>query len=120
MSFPAQGYIPTTVPIPVLRDQVTNLSRTANQNWFASDIVPTVASENSSIIEITFCFEKRIKMEVSLDGGTTFCTLNNNLSIEAQTINTYQIPVLAGDLINFRCNLAGIIRYARVTEIGGN
>ncbi len=119
MSFPAQGYIPTTTPVPVLRDQVTALSRTANQNWFASDIVPTVASENSSIIEITFCFEKRIKMEVTLD-GTTFCALNNNLPIEAQTINTYQIPVLNGDLVNFRVNLAGIIRFARVTEIGGN
>jgi len=120
MSFPSQGYIPTTVPVPVLRDQVTNLARTANQEWFASDIVPTVASENSSIIEITFCFEKRVKVEVTLDGGTTFCKLNNDNNIEAETINTYQIPVLNGDLVNFRVNLAGTIRFARVTEIGGN
>jgi len=119
MSFPSQGYIPTTVPVPVLRDQVSNLARTAFQEWFASDILPTVALGFASIVEITFCFEKRVVLEVTYDSGTTWFRLNNNNNIEAESINTFGFPVLNGDMINFRCSLAGTIRIARVTESGG-
>lgn len=119
MSFPPQGYIPTTVPVPVLRATLSNLARIVNEEWFASDFAPNVATENSDIIEITFCYSARAIIEVSLDSGSTWCKLNNNQKIEAETINTYQIPVINGDLINFRADTAGTIRLARVTEIGG-
>jgi len=119
MSFPSQGYIPSTVPIPVLKQSVTALARNADEEWFASDIVPTPADNFASNIILVFCYSARTIMEVSIDGGTTWCNLNNNNKVEAESFNSIEIPVTNIDLVTFRADTAGTIRFARAFEIGG-
>ena len=119
MSFPSQGYIPSTVPIPVLKDSVTNIVRLADQEWFASDIIPTPADNFASNIIIVFCYSVRAIIEVSLDSGATFCKLNNNNKTEAETLNSFEIPVLNIDQVTFRADTGGTLRFARAFEIGG-
>lgn len=118
MSFPAQGYIPTTVPIPILKDSVTNLVRIANQEWFASDILPTPPDDFGSVLILVFAFDKRAIIQVTLDSGATWQSLNNNLKVEAETFNSFEIQVLNIDQVNFRADTAGTLRFARVLELG--
>jgi len=123
MSFPSQGYTPsfsTVTQFPgKLITQVTNLVRTANQEWFASDIIPTPLTGEASEIIIQFCFSEKAKFEITLDGGLTFCGINNDFEPEDETINTFVFLALNTDMINFRADKSGTIRYARIFEKGG-
>lgn len=119
MSFPTQGYVPTTPIETRLRDQVNNLARIADEEWFASDIVPTPGDETGSKIILEFCYSVKSELEVSFDSGITWCALNNKFRSEAETINTFVIIGLNTDTVNFRAKSAGTIRYARVFEEGG-
>jgi len=119
MSFPSQGYIPSTVPIPILKESVTALARNANEEWFASDIIPTPADNFGSNIIIVFAYSVRAIIEVSLDSGATFVSLNNNNKTEAESFNSFEFPVLNIDQVTFRADTAGTLRFARAFEIGG-
>ncbi len=116
MSFPSQGYVPTTIPIPTFRDSITNVAVIVNQEWFASDIIPLVEVGFGSEMIFIFAFDKRANIEVTYDSGLTFFALNNKQKIESETLNSFEIPVLSTDLINFRSDTAGTIRIARVLE----
>lgn len=116
MSFPSQGYTPTTFTLPRLLATLTNVARTANQEWFASDFVPQVGDNLGSDIILIFAFDTRTIIEVTLDSGVTFFALNNNQKVEKDTLNSFAIPVLNTDLVNFRASSAGTIRTARVLE----
>lgn len=118
MSFPSQGYIPTTIPIPRLRDSVTNLARAADQEWFASDIIPTPPDDFGSDLILVFAYSVRAIIEVSYDSGANFVALNNNQKVEAETLNSFELPVLNVDQVTFRADSAGTIRFARVLELG--
>ncbi len=120
MSFPSQGYTPTTIPVTQLITQVTNLARSANQEWFASDIIPTPADNTASEIIIQYCFSDKTEVEITLDGGLTFCAINNAFEPERETINTFVFLALNTDMINFRAKEAGTIRFARIFEKGGS
>ena len=117
MSFPSQGYIPTTVPIPIIKDTIAALARAVNQEWFASDTTPTVPSENGGMLTIVFVFSKRAIIEVTYDSGVTWFKLMNGLKIEAETLNSFELPVISTDQINFRADTAGDVRIARVLEV---
>jgi len=119
MSFPSQGYIPSTVPIPILKDSVSALARNADQEWFASDIIPTPADNFASNIIFVFAYSVRAIIEVSLDSGTTWVNLNNNNKVEAESFNSFEVPVLNIDQVTIRADTAGTIRFARAFEIGG-
>lgn len=116
MSFPSQGYVPTTFTVPTLRDSIANVAVIVDQEWFASDIIPLVEVGFGSEMFIVFAFDKRANIEVTYDSGLTFFALNNKQKIEAETLNSFEIPVLSTDLINFRSDTAGTIRIARVLE----
>jgi len=123
MSFPSQGYTPSFATVTLfpgkLRTQVTNLVRTANQEWFASDIIPTPVLNEASEIIIQYCFSDKTEVEITLDGGLTFCVINNAFEPEDETINTFVFMALNTDMINFRAKEAGTIRFARIFEKGG-
>ncbi len=119
MSFPSQGYIPSTFPDYRLKDQVNNLVLVADQEWFSSDIVPTPADGVGSEIIILFCFSAKAEIQISFDSGTTWCALNNKFKPEAETTNTFVAIGINTDTINFRADMAGTLRYARVFERGG-
>lgn len=116
MSFPSQGYVPTTIPLPRLRQTLTNVAKAVDAEWFASDIVPEVDDNLGSELIFVFAFSARANISVSYDSGATWFLLNNNNKIEAETINSFAIPVINTDLINFRSDTAGTIRIARVLE----
>lgn len=116
MSFPSQGYVPTTIPLPRLRSSITNVVVIVDQEWFASDIIPEVDDDFGSDLIFVFTFSERANISVSYDSGATWFLLNNNNKIEAETLNSFAIPVLNTDLINFRSDTAGTIRIARVLE----
>jgi len=118
MSFPSQGYIPTTVPIPKLVDSVVNQVLIADAEWFASDIVPTPPDDFGSELILVFCFDSRTEVEVTYDGGTNWHKLNNGLKMEAETLNSFNLPVMNIDQVNFRADTAGTLRFARVLELG--
>ncbi len=117
MSFPSQGYTPTTIPLGRVRVEVASTDLTSNQEWLASDIVPEVGDGLSSTVGIQFAFENRATIEVTLDGGTTWYKLNNNQKVEAETINYFEVLAVNTDQINFRTSTAGTLRFAVVTEI---
>lgn len=123
MSFPSQGYTPsfsTVTQFPgKLITSVTNLARSANQEWFASDIIPTPINSDASEIIIQFCFSEKSEFEISLDSGVTWCKINNAFRPEDETINTFVFMAINTDMINFRAEEAGTIRYARIFEKGG-
>ena len=116
MSFPSQGYTPTTVPPFRNVTDVTALARTANQEWFASDIVPTPNDDFSSEIILQFSFTPRAIIEVTFDSGTTWLPLNNRFRAEADTLHSFLILARNSDLVNFRATVAGTINIARVIE----
>lgn len=116
MSFPTQGYTPAPVVFGRLRDSIGSTVLTVNQEWFASDIIPSVDDDLSADLAIEFAFEKRAIIEVTLDSGVTFFRLNNNNKAEAETLNSFAFPALNTDLINFRADIAGTLRFARVLE----
>jgi len=116
MSFPSQGYIPSTVPIPILKSSISNVAVIVDEEWFASDIIPQVDPGFGSDLLFIFAFSKRANISVSYDSGANWFLLNNNNKIEAETLNSFEIPVLSTDLINFRSDTAGTIRIARVLE----
>jgi len=116
MSFPSQGYTPTTIPAINVRDTVGSTVLTANQEWFASDFTPTPDDNFASETVIEFVFEKRAIIQVSFDSGATWYSLNNNNKVEAETLNSFEFPTINTDLINFRADTAGTLRFARILE----
>ena len=119
MSFPSQGYVPTTPIEVVLKDSVINLARLADEEWFASDFVPTPADGRASEVIIQFCYSVKATFEISLDGGATWCALNNKFKPESETINQFIILGINTQAFNFRADSAGTLRYAYIFERGG-
>ena len=117
MSFPSQGYTPTTIPLARVRATVGSTVLTSNQEWFPSDIVPLVDDNLQSEIVIVFVFEKRAIIQVTYDSGVTWYNLNNNLKMEAETLNSISVPVINTDQVNFRTSTAGTLRFARASEL---
>jgi hypothetical protein len=98
---------------------VNNLARLVNEEWFASDIIPTPNDDTGSDLIIQFAFDTKAVISISFDSGASWTEFNNGFAPEAETVNVFSVFGLNTDQINFRADKAGTILYARVFEKGG-
>ena len=92
-------------------------AKTQNAGWLANDIVPTKDSK----IRMTVCLDTTVKIEVTLDGGTKFVSLNENNSLVADSLFMFDIGVRVGDKFNIRTPTVGgaTIVICRLDEVSG-
>ena len=113
---PVSGTVSLTTLSTVL-STIFNLARIANQEWFASDIsLSGLIAGQGATAEIHFAVTPRRKIEYTLDSGTTWVTLNNDLNVEADSGQVFTIPMIFGDLLNFRSAQALTVIFARVVQ----
>ena len=116
MSSPPQSFSVPFSPLLTELGNIDNLARSANQAWFGTAITPTLEAGQARYLQIQFCYSVRTRIEVSVDGGTTWCTTNNFFRYQAETLISLSVLMHDGDTLDVRADTAGTIRHARVAE----
>ena len=88
-----------------------------NVEWLANDIIPTKDAK----IRITLSLDTTVKVEVTLDSGGKFVTLNEDTALVADALYMFDIGVRVGDQFNVRIPTAGgaTIVICRLDEVSG-
>lgn len=116
MSSPPQSFSVPFSPLLVELGSLDNLGRSANQAWFGTALTPTLEAGSARYVQVEFCYSAKSRFEISIDGGTTWCLLNNKFKYEAETLNSLSVLMHDGDTLDIRADTAGTIRHARVAE----
>ncbi len=119
MSFPSQGYVPTsfegkqtTRPLIFQRD---DFSATDEEEYLASDLVPTLVSGESCIFEVHLSQDSdKSNFQYTLDGGISWSLANDGKDVKDFKAIVFELPVVFGDLVNFRSKKAATVMYFRI------
>lgn len=119
MSFPSQGYVPTsfegkqtTRPLLAQRD---NITLNADEEILASDIIPSLVTGESCVYEIHLSMDSdKGHFEYTLDGGTSWSLALDGKDVKDFKAVVFELPVAFGDLVNFRPEKNSTVMYFRV------
>jgi len=91
--------------------------KTQNEEWFATDLVPT----KNSKFRTTISLNVSVKIQVTLDSGTTWVTLNSDVALTANSLYVFDVAVRVKDNFNMRIPTAGgaTVELCRIDEISG-
>lgn len=78
-------------------------TKAQNAEWLAQDLIPTKTGK----VRITVCLDTAVVVEVSIDGGTKFVGLNQNIALVADGLYIFDVGVRVGDKFNVRIPTAG-------------
>lgn len=92
----------------------------ANAKIFSPDVSPstTINPSDGVYFVLTLCFDDRVEVQVTFDGGTNWCFLNEGEELRDEgALHTFVIPVKDGDLFNVRSRSATGVKIVRVAEL---
>ena len=92
-------------------------AKTQNEEWLANDIKPTKNAKFRTTVSV----DAAVTIQVTLDSGTTWNTLNNNIALVANNLYLFDIGVRLKDQFNIRIPTAGgaTINVCRIDEVSG-
>ena len=105
----------------VIKDAITNQALASNAEWFTTDITVSenVAPDYAPIFMLTFAINASSAVEITLDSGTTFVNIRDevgNGTFDADVYYSRPVIVRPGDTFNVRATAAVTVHYARVDE----
>jgi len=95
-------------------DQINALSRTANQEWFATDLDTSALGAQGQKWTVGFSIDAASVVEYTLDSGTTWYSFKENANHVVDAGYEYTLIVDGDDTVNFRATLATTVNYCRV------
>ena len=98
---------------------IDSLVRTANQEWFATDLSPFIDAPYTSVYIITFSLSADSEVQVSHNSGTDWTnirTQSDSVTFVTDNLYTVPVPVRNGDDFNMRAVAAVTIDIARIDE----
>ena len=122
MSAPAQGYSVNETVVTTVRKLETIVGERsgsigAEEEAFSPDLSPTTTSSGQqTVFSILVCYDKSTRIEVTFNGGTDWCKLNNDDDIVEDNLYLFAFPVKDGDLFNVRFKDSGDIIVLRIGE----
>jgi len=92
-------------------------AKAQNEEWFATDIIPTKSAKFRTTVSV----DAAVTIQVTLDSGTTWNTLNSNVALIADNLYIFDIGVRTNDKFNIRIPTAGgaTINVCRIDEVSG-
>jgi len=92
-------------------------AKTQNEEWFSTDLSPTKIGK----FRTTMCLDVAVKIQATVDSGTTWVTLNSDIALAANSLHLFDVSVRVNDNFNIRIPTAGgaTIQLCRVDEIAG-
>lgn len=94
----------------------TSGAKAIDEKWFSEDI--TVLTSNilkGSRLVLDFGFPETAIIEITRDGGSTWVPLNSNIEVIGD--QNRLIPIITGQVINFRTKSSVTLSYASFGEI---
>lgn len=99
-----------------LIDTAATGSKSADENWFATDITINLSnSTKGTTIVIDFSYDTSGLIEYTLDGGDNYTTFNSGQAIEGG--QSRYIRVTNGVELNIRSKVSGSLLRAIVGEV---
>jgi hypothetical protein len=96
-------------------------AKSQNTEWFSSDLQEQAVNEQfgASKFRVTLAISSEVKVQLTLDSGTTWVYFNEDSALKADSIYVFDVPVRQGDTFNMRTNdSAGTtVRFCRVSEV---
>jgi len=88
-----------------------------NAEWFATDLSPIKIAK----FRISMSLDAAVKIQITVDSGTTWVTLNSDVTLTANSLYVFDVSVRVNDNFNMRIPTAGgaTIQLCRVDEISG-
>lgn len=104
--------------LPTLDDGTGPGSKSANQEWFTSDVSDDLVPLNlSRQILIHLAINTASVVEYTLDSGTNWVAFNNKQQLDSNTGYEFSMRIRNGDLFNIRATGALTVIFARVDLI---
>lgn len=130
-SAPSQGYSVPAIFDPagvfgvrllphIIHAEQLGGSTSANAKIFSPDVSPstTVNPSDGVYFVLTLCFDDRVEVEVTFDGGSNWCFLNEAEELRDEgALFTFVIPVKHTDLFNVRSKSTTGVKIVRVAEL---
>jgi len=98
----------------------TSGAKAQNVEWFATDVTSASFQDiRASKFRLTFALSSKVIVEVTLDSGTTWYSLNSNSAITADSVFAFDVPARQADLFNMRTPAAAgtTVRFCRVDSL---
>lgn len=88
---------------------VASGAKAQNAEWFAQNIIPIIPpiDNKCSKIRLTFALTGAVVVEVTLDSGSSWYSLNEARATVASSLYSFDIPCRDGDLFNARTPTVG-------------
>jgi len=108
---------PINTGIRNIGDQITTpIAKTADEEWFAADIVPLLSNTDIlGTLVVDFAFSVSSVVEYTLDGGLNFIAFNNGEAVVGG--QSRFIDVTTGVLVNFRAKTGGTLIRCIVSSV---
>ena len=105
----------------VIKDAIANQALASNAEWFSTDVTVSenVAPDYAPIFMLTFALDTSSAVQVTVDSGTTFVNLRDevgNGTFDADVYYSRPVIVRPGDTFNVRATAAVTVRFARLDE----
>ena len=78
-------------------------AKAQNEEWLSTDLSPTKIAK----FRMSVCLDTTVKVEVTINSGTKFVTLNEDTALVADALYTFDIAVRLDDKFNIRIPTAG-------------
>ena len=92
-------------------------AKSANAEWFASDIVPGGNANRASLIRLSVCYTAAADVEYTRDSGSTWCKLNGGSDLAANSTYFFDMYGDKTDEFNFRSTSGVTLSEAIVIEV---
>ena len=95
----------------------TSGAKNQNEEWFSTDLSPTKIGK----FRTSMCLDVAVKIQVTVDSGTTWLTLNSDTTLTANSLFIFDVSIRLNDNFNIRIPTAGgaTIQLCRIDEISG-
>jgi len=96
-------------------------AKAQNTEWFATDLTSTSTSSEAAKYRIAVSVSAAVVVEVTLDSGTTWMSLNANVALTADALYVFEVPIRNVDNFNMRTPTVGgaTIRICRISSVTG-
>lgn len=90
---------------------------TTDDELLTDDVVVGLRSDRSGKVRVAASFDAGFVLEYTPDSGTTWITLNKGVALTTDSLEVFDVPILSGDLVNFRYKGSGNVNVFRVDEV---
>jgi len=90
---------------------------TTDTEFLSTDISVGLRSGFAGKLRVSISMDTAAVFEATVDSGTTWVTLNNGVALTIDSLSVFDVPILSGDLVNFRYKASADVNIFRVDEV---